>query len=234
MEANLVSEIPEITKYLQENEEILWKQIRTVNLYIIKGVIISILFLIIFSFFALFIIIFYLQIFTKFPFYLAFLVIALIIILIQFAIVYIIRSSLKEMKKRRNELGKTDSELKNYKHFNIITNKRYIRRDYYADSRFNIKMYKFDAFEVLDNILFVSLEKVNKVILNEPYKRVSLLIEEKKSNDQNGYIEFYIFLSDKNEWDSLIEIFNRLIPKNKLNLIKKKKNYIHSSFKISP
>ncbi len=74
METNLISEIPEITKYLQENEEILWKQIRTVNLYIIKGVIISILFLIIFSFFALFIIIFYLQIFTKFPFYLAFLV----------------------------------------------------------------------------------------------------------------------------------------------------------------
>lgn len=78
-------------------------------------------------------------------------------------------------KKLKNRLNLTYRKLKNYKEFVILTNKRYIRRNYYLNFKVNLSRYIFEnALEQIGDVLYIKLEKINKVIVDYNISEINL------------------------------------------------------------
>lgn len=214
---NHSNSLPHIVKnYLQEDEQVLWMQIKSVNLVLKKIPLFVCSLLTIFCGVSLYLIIDIGKIFVILPLFLSYIICGLILILCSWGIAYTIQFTRKEMRVRRDKLNISDEELKNYSHYDIITNKRYIRRNYYEDERYDFSIVKSDAFNVINRNLFVTYVKVNKVIFSEVYRRVLFIIERVKEDQQNEYFQIALILNDIKDWEKIIEIFSRIIPKHKI------------------
>ena len=77
---------------------------------------------------------------------------------------YLIWINMKYFKEMRNNLKLNKNDLKNYEFFDILTNQRYIRRNYYYNFERDYSAYPKDAYEIVDDIFFLSLRYVKRIL----------------------------------------------------------------------
>lgn len=138
-----------------ENETILWEQSWKKNLlwpwYFIPAISIVVDLIILYAIIALIIIgLIWASLFLMF-----------IIVLTTCLLIWI---NISHNGKRRKKLELSNDELKNYQFFDILTNQRYIRRNYYFNFQRSYSSYPKDAYEILDDVFFLNLRYVKRVL----------------------------------------------------------------------
>ena len=205
-----------LNTYLNNNEYILWDQIKLVNLtskriaitfiVVLIGILIGFNYLIAYFMRGIQAIIFS----TTFS-----------ILFLSFVILY----SIKITKNRKKELQLTKSELKNVVHFDTTTNLRYIRRNFYSDLDLYRSRYSIEGLVIQDKILFVSLNHVKNVVLDETYRKIVFILRHKKKisgNEHKHNQEDFEFLNiafspnDPTEWDHITSLIRKIIPEKKI------------------
>jgi len=79
--------------------------------------------------------------------------------------------------KRRKKLELSKDDLKNYEFFDMLTNQRYIRRNYYYNFERDYSAYPKDAYEIMDDIFFLSLRYVKKILFFFKTSTIGLELE---------------------------------------------------------
>ncbi len=108
-------------------------------------------------------------------------------------IVWLIWYTIHTYKKRIETLKLNPTDLKKYEFFDVITNLRYIRRNYFLNFLKDLSKYPKDALEQVNDIVFLKLDFVEKVIINHNIGRLLLFVREyncKYKYDTDFYIEF--------------------------------------------
>ncbi|UCC18927.1 MAG: hypothetical protein JSV62_12575 [Promethearchaeota archaeon] len=190
----------EIEKYLQKDEEILWKSSENVNLvYFIRGI----TFFIICSLFMvpLFAILLFqiLEQITAFILIVVFIIIDLLLSLL----------GIYNYKKRKKRLNLAYNELKNYKEFVILTNKRFIRRNYYLNFKVNLSRYiSENLLEKIGDIIFIKLENIKVVIIEHNVEEINFLF-----HNELTLSPFYIktFKMDSKETSGITELVIKIL-----------------------
>jgi len=93
-------------------------------------------------------------------------------------------------KKLRKNLKLSDDELKIYENFDIITNQRYIRRNYYLNFQRDYTAYPKDVLEIVDEVFFLNLKSVKRVIFFFVDSRIALE-PEGFGGSQDFHIKFH-------------------------------------------
>lgn len=135
---------------------------------------------------------------------------SLIIFITVISDVLIIIIGINEYRKRRKTLRLTSSGLKNYETYDILTDKRYIRRNYSLNfnKNFDFSIYPSNALKITDNnILILSLELITKIILDKSYKNLHFLVKNEKGEDAT---DVYIHCLDS-EIDEIINILTIIL-----------------------
>lgn len=83
----------------------------------------------------------------------------------------------KRVKKVRTTLRLSKSELKNYEFFDILTNKRYIRRNYYLNFEEDYSAYSEEVYDLVEDVFFLNLKCVSRVIFLNKKKIIALEIK---------------------------------------------------------
>ncbi|MFX1316254.1 MAG: hypothetical protein ACFE9T_10350 [Promethearchaeota archaeon] len=192
----------EIKLNLLDSEKILWQRSKTVNL--LRFIKWTVLFMIIFP---LLICGIFISIFIVLGDIIG-IILAISIIII--GELLIIGYTIKDYKKKRNSLHLTSQQLKNYKFYDILTNKRYIRRNYHLNfsKNLNFHAYPSKALTITDDFdIILNLDFVTKVILDIIYKDIHLVVESKNNKYASDvYIEY-----SEEEFDDLINILTKVL-----------------------
>ncbi|NVM19616.1 MAG: hypothetical protein HWN80_18075 [Candidatus Lokiarchaeota archaeon] len=104
--------------------------------------------------------------------------------------------------RTREELKLSDVELMNYEFFDIFTNKRYIRRNYFLNFEQYVKMYLEAAYELVSDVYFLELKFVSKVLFKSRSCTIGLELE--GFEDVQG-IPVYINKKDISKFSALKE-----------------------------
>jgi len=96
----------------------------------------------------------------------------------------------KRVKKIRTILKLSKSELKNYEFFDILTNKRYIRRNYYHNFEEDYSAYSEEVYDLVEDVIFLNLKCVSRVIFLNKEKIIALEIKDFE-NIQGFPIKFF-------------------------------------------
>ncbi|MBY9005361.1 MAG: hypothetical protein KGD63_01230 [Candidatus Lokiarchaeota archaeon] len=200
--------LDEIAKFLQNDEWILWKRIKTVNLlkFIYNLLPITII-LIILLFFILILMLF---------------VIWIMIIIIPFILfgLFFCISAIKEgYKNLKNILGLSDTELRNYPSYDIITNKSYIKKDFYFLKDTEFSYFVPDSVKIINNIFFLKMDYIEKIIVDLKYKTIEILV---RGDDDILIREIYIEYSESN----LFQIKRTITEILKFEKIKENREFI--------
>ncbi|MFX1429152.1 MAG: hypothetical protein ACFFCY_03180 [Promethearchaeota archaeon] len=187
----------EICQYLKEDEKILWSRKETKNLFSFIPFGIKIGFCIIIFF-------------TLGCIYTGLVLRTLIGTLVMFSIgifglvlvVLILVRSYKEVTK----IQLTHEQLKEYDFFYIITNKRYIRKDYHFHSKQNFSKYPKNAFQKVGDTVFLHFDSVEAIIVDYVFKEVNFKIK----NFPEGRA-FFLDFKEKSEMKKVIEKIQTVI-----------------------
>ena len=170
-----------IKKNLLDDEEILWKYSEERNL--LKE---TIAHLIIGIFLIAFLLISIIMISSTLV-WMTWYIILLLIAIPTLLFIRTIFAIIKDYKKKSNYLNLTWKELRKYKCVYIITNKRWIQKDYDLNSNIDISKYSTKVLEKSGDIIFVNMESIQVIYTYE----------------DNGYtILFYIDYDEDNLEDS--------------------------------
>ena len=162
----------EINMLLLEGEKILWHRNETENLvYFVRNIIIFIIISLIFL------------PFLRWIFHIEEIFITVILTIGVLLIDGLLSGlAVYNYVKRRNRLHLGYKQLKNYEQFDIITNKRYIRRHYYLNYKVDISRYLFEQFiEKIDDVVFLNLENIKGVIVAYHIKEITFILEDEPS-----------------------------------------------------
>lgn len=162
-----------IEKYLLKDEKILWYRSKVVDLvFFIRSVIIFIIVSLIF-FPICYLFIFNIQeMITG-------VIITIVLIITEGILIYL---AVYNYKKRKKRLQLTYSQLKNYEEFDIITNKRYIRRYYYLNFKVDLSRYVYENYvEQIGDTVFLKLENIKAIIVVYHIKEINFILEDKAS-----------------------------------------------------
>ncbi|MBY8983225.1 MAG: hypothetical protein KGD57_09770 [Candidatus Lokiarchaeota archaeon] len=208
----------DISDSLKNNEWILWKRSDTVNL--LKFIYYFILIIIIL---ALICCLFILIVITG---YLIFLIIVGIIIL---GISACIRSIKKGYRNLKELTGLIYGDLKQFPYYEVITNKRYIRKDFYLVNNTDFSEYEPNSIEIVNNILYLNMDYIEKIVIDLAYQRIDFLI---RGNNDKLFRDIYIEYSEK-EYTTigniLVDILNlEKIKENKENILYRRKKHIEN------
>ncbi|MBY8988293.1 MAG: hypothetical protein KGD61_07555 [Candidatus Lokiarchaeota archaeon] len=190
----------EINKYLQQDEKILWQNSRTKNLLLFNQIFIVIIVI--------------LALIAPIPTFFALTLnspagaIAILSIFV-IAIVYLIIHKIKTNKFIREKLALSPEKLRNYEFFDILTNKRYIRRNFYENFYGDLSKYSKEVLEIKKDLIFLNLNRIGKVAIDYLDKEIYLILKGHE-NENDFYLKY-----SKNE---LNKIMNALI--NSLSLVK--------------
>jgi len=125
--------------------------------------------------------------------------------------------------KRKKKLNLTYNQLKNYEEFVILTNKRFIRKNYYMNYKLDLSRYVFEnILEYNDDIIFIKLENIKAISIDYLYREIYFLFE-KDSHLSKFYIKFL-----KKDLKEINEVLKRL--KQILNLKKVEKDPHYEKF----
>ena len=192
----------EIKLNLLESEKILWQRSKIVNL--LRFINWAIVFMIIFP---LLICGIFISIFIILRDIVG-IILAICIIII--GELLIIGYTINDYRKKRNSLHLTTQQLKNYKYYDILTNIRYIRRNYHLNfnKNLNFHAYPSEALTITDDfVLILNLDFITKVILDIIYEDIHLVVEKKNNEDASDvYIEY-----SKDEFVDLIDILTNIL-----------------------
>jgi len=199
----LTEKVEEFNENLLKDEKILWCTKKTVNLvnFIRLGVFLIMFFIILYKLF------FYYYMIQGNFFSLMFLIPTLTLGTLTVSLIL-----LKEYKKLSKLLGLSYKQLKYYNYYNILTNKRYIRKNFKLNHKTDFSVYPVDVVEIINYTIFLNYEKIERVVLNLNRKIIDFKI---KGFTGISNAEFYLEYS-KND---LNEIMRVLI--NTLKLVKK-------------
>ncbi len=189
--------IKEVTNSLQNDEWILWKRIKMVNL--LKFIPYNIIFNIILTLLCV-------------------LGILMFFFMVPFLLVGIILSNSSIIMRYRNLKEKLEisyKELKNYPSYLVLTTKRFICKDFYLINNAELSEYPSGAIEVVNNILYLNMNYIEKILVDRPYQVINFIIR-----GDNGEILSDIYFQYYDiELLKLMEIFI-----DSLNFEKKKEN----------
>ncbi|MFX1427285.1 MAG: hypothetical protein ACFFBE_12595 [Promethearchaeota archaeon] len=162
-----------INKYLSEDEKILWYRIELVNLvYFIRAIVI---FIVISLVMCPFINILFFQKQAR-------ITIGIMMLVMGIIDMVLIALAGYNYKLRKRRLHLEYKQLKNYEQFDIITNKRYIRRHYYLNYKVDLSRYIFEHYiEKIDDIIFLKLENIKSVIVAHQIKEINFILEDEPS-----------------------------------------------------
>jgi hypothetical protein len=128
----------------------------------------------------------------------------------------------REFKNRRKVLNINFTNLKRFETYDILTNKRYIRRDYRLNYNKNLdfSLYSSEVLSITDDhILILKFDFVIKLVLDKIDKIIYFLV--KNENDED-IADVYIECSDE-EVEEIINILKKVL---KLEEKKQTINYI--------
>jgi len=190
--------IDEIDQFLDEDEEILWSRKKIVNLlsiipFILKAGIIFTLFCLIFIIYSFFLgsVIGIMLILSFYTFGLGFLIVAVV----------------KSYRTKTKTIQLNRDQLKEYEFFYIITNKRYIRKDYYYHYKRDFSKYPKNAFYQIGDSVFLNFDYVDEILVDYVLKEVNFKIK--------GFPEgraFFLEFKEIDELEKIMEIIQTVIP----------------------
>ena len=188
-----------VKQYFLKDEKILWERSKVVNLLLfipISGLC-YFMFILIFSLILIYFLLNLMEVIEVF-------VVGFICygILLGGGIV-LLKEAYEEYKKRKKAVG--GDELKKYEHYEIITNKRYIRRDYKLNFSRNLdfSVYPEEVLDIVEeNILFLDLNKVDQVELNYHEKCIYLMVK----IDEQDYAASVFIEYKGDEFDEIMKI----------------------------
>ncbi|MFX1316251.1 MAG: hypothetical protein ACFE9T_10335 [Promethearchaeota archaeon] len=197
-----------IRKYLQEGEIILWYRYKVKNWYSSRGLLLLGYF--IFLILAILGFIVTLNLFQSL--YVPSIIISSLIIVTVVFIIFLI-TDFKKLRKKQL----TRTELKNYEQFEILTNKRYIRKNYIWNSKKSLLEYSKEDLEQTKDIVFLNLNCVEGIMVHYGKEIIFFLI-----GDDIDYFEewkdwfwtdFYINFrkSELNELKDTLEQLNKIM-----------------------
>ncbi|MFX1313649.1 MAG: hypothetical protein ACFFHD_13725 [Promethearchaeota archaeon] len=202
-------------KYLLKNEKILWHKGEIVNLvYFIKGIIIFIACSIVIGLILDIYLIYNIKAYKVLTLTIVFLTIDIILILLAFY----------NYRKRKKRLQSTYKELKNYEEFDILTNLRFIRRNYYLNYKVDLSRYIFEkVVDQIDDVVFLKLENIKGIIIDYQVKEINFIF-----NDECNFSPFYIkFMKmNSNEIEEIIEIITQILNLERVEKFPRYEKYI--------
>ncbi len=197
-----------IRKYLQEGEMILWYRYKVKNWYSSRGF----LLLGYFIFLILTILGFIVTLNSFQSLYVPSIVISSLIVVTVVFIIFLIT----DFKKLRGK-QLTRTELKNYEQFEILTDKRYIRKNYIWNSKKSLLEYSKEDLEKTKDIVFLNLNCVEGIMIHYGKEIIFFLIGDDIDYFEEGkdwfWTDFYInFRKSKlNELKDTLEQLNKIM-----------------------
>ena len=195
----------EIEHFLNSGEKVLWEKKWTTNLYkevspYYFGGYLSVFLFIPLSLFFLF----SPSLYPSIRIY-AFMVSLIIGVSLVLLFLWLGKKMYKKLKTRTN-MGK--NELKNYSEFNVITNYRYIQRDYSInfDSNNRFNTYSYDCFELKNDIAYAKLDCMNVVFLENLHEQAAICFYFDYNKEKIEYSDLFIDI----EWDKVTEVMKIL------------------------
>lgn len=195
----------EAEEFLNEDEEILWSRKEINNLlsfvsFSIKAII----------FYIGFLMIFYIICVISGIIVGAILMLSLCIL----GIIVTIVMTIKTYRTRIKTIPLNRNQLRQYEFFYMITNKRYIRKDYYYHDKRDFSKYPKNAFEQIGDTVFLNFECVDRIIVDYVLKEINFKIK--------GYPEgraFFLGFNEKDEMDKVMKLIQTALP---LEILQKK------------
>lgn len=194
-----------VEEFLDEDEEILWSRNEINNL--LSFILLSIKAMI---FYIGFIMIFYIIYIILGSIIGAILMLSFCII----GVITIIGMTVKHYRKVIKTIPLNRNQLKQYEFFLIITNKQYIRKDYYFHYKRDFSKYPRNILEQIGDTIFLNFACINVIIVDYVLKEINF-----KTKFFPKDRAFFIGFEEKDEMDNVMEIIKSLIP---LNIIEKK------------
>ncbi|MFX0135009.1 MAG: hypothetical protein ACFFDN_15315 [Candidatus Hodarchaeota archaeon] len=171
-----------IETLLEEDEKILWKRSSNRNLlaFIPFGIGGAIIVNIVFAFTG------YLIYDTLESVFFLGCWIVFVIIFDGYCFIWFMIHAYSNMKKH---LQLTSKELKNYEEYEVITNMRYIRRNYFLNFDKNFLSYSKRSIERINDITFLDLNRIQEIWVSHKIGKIFLRVNIHKG-DTNFYIKF--------------------------------------------
>lgn len=210
-----------VGKYLQNGEKVLWDQVKLVNLTDTRNLVIGIAILL--SVLLVFLYLFTIVLGDDQVILIS--INTIITVVFLGMIPYFIFHSVKITRKRKQELQLTRRELKRIIHFDTITNQRYIRRNFYRDIDLYNAGFHIEGLELKDHLLFISLNRVDNVVIDDLYNRIVFILQTEKKDIKNEndvthndpkFLNASFSPFDLKDWNFLTNIVREIIPKKKL------------------
>jgi len=191
-------------KFISHNEEILWEYSEEKNL--LKDIIVHLIIGIFLLIFFIAIIIFISQTLEWLSWYIVLLISIFPILLFVRTII----TGVKNYKDMLNKLQLSRKELRNYERVYMLTNKRWIQKDYDLSSNIDISKYKKGVLERNKDIIFVNLENI-KVIYTVEDKEymIAFYIDYDEENFEDSYLGVWLSLE---EFQKVMKILKDVIP----------------------
>lgn len=204
-----------IEKHLLKDERILWHKSEIVNLvYFIQGIIIFIACSIVIGLILDIYLIYNIEEFEGLTLTTVFLIIDIVLIWL----------AIYNYRKRKKRLKSTYKELKNYEEFVILTNNRFIRRNYYLNYKVDLSRYVFEnVLEQIGDVVFLKLENIKGIIIEYQVKEINFVF-----NDELNLSPFYIkfMRMNSNEIEEVIEIITQILNLERVEKFPRYEKYI--------
>ncbi|MFX0140575.1 MAG: hypothetical protein ACFFDN_43445 [Candidatus Hodarchaeota archaeon] len=190
--------LKELKHLLDEDEEILWLRKETKNL----------MSLILFSIKAeIFFILFIIVAITIVMILGSIIGVVIILSLGIVGVVYVIIITVKGYRNRMEATQLNREELKEYDFFYIITNKRYIRKDYYYHEKRDFSKYPKNSFEKIGDTVFLHFDWIDLIIVDFVLKEINFKIKDFPEGRA-----FFLGFKEKDEMEKVMEIIQNVIP----------------------
>lgn len=136
--------------------------------------------------------------------------------------IFLIPIALYKRHHKKTRMNLTYRELKYYNESVMITNRRFIYKNYYYSDRNISNLYDDDVVHQINDIILLGLNFVDYVIINKLFKKIYIFV-----GSQDDYPDFYIdFTNDKeNDIESVFTILKDLIPLELIESTKHAKKY---------
>jgi len=131
-------------------------------------------------------------------------------------IVWMIIISLKNYRKI-TAIQLPREQLKEYDFFYLITNKRYIRKDYFFHYKRDFSKYPENAFDQVGDTVFMNFDWIDIIIVDYVLKEINFKIKDFPEGRA-----FFLGFTDKDEMEKVMEIIQTVIP---LEILETKVDY---------
>jgi len=199
-------------KFISNDEEILWEHSEEKDL--LKEIIVHLIIGIFLMIFLITVII----IISRTLEWLSWYVVLLLSVIPILLFVRTILVAKKDYSDKLNKLQISRKELRNYENVYILTNKRWIQKDYDLNFNIDISKYTKGALERKKDIVFVNLEKIQVIYTVEDKKyMIAFYIDYDEENLEETYLG--VWLSPE-EFKKVMKILKKVIPIEKEKLDK--------------